>query len=62
LMDELDITSRRGSGTRVVCRKWLRAHQPSTRPCPLAFGVATRPRRVTVHTLVSNEGAGWWAR
>lgn len=44
LMDELDIVSRRGSGTRIVCRKWLREHQPSARPCPLAFGVATRPR------------------
>jgi anti-sigma regulatory factor (Ser/Thr protein kinase) len=44
LMDELDITSRRGSGTRVVCRRWLREHQPRLRPCPLSFGVATRPR------------------
>ena len=44
LMDELDITSRRGSGTRIVCRRWRREHQPSVRPCPLAFGVATRPR------------------
>ena len=45
LMDELEITSRRGSGTRVVCRRWLREHQPSLRPCPLAFGVgnATAP-------------------
>jgi anti-sigma regulatory factor (Ser/Thr protein kinase) len=46
LMDELEITSRRGSGTCVVCRRWLREHQPSVRPCPLAFGVATRPRPV----------------
>lgn len=46
LMDELDITSRRGGATRVVCRKWLRAHQASSRPCPLAFGVATRPRHL----------------
>ncbi|MGO8752844.1 MAG: ATP-binding protein [Thermoguttaceae bacterium] len=46
LMDELDIRSRRGSGTRIVCRRWLREHQPSLRPCPLAFGVATRPRRL----------------
>ena len=44
LMDDLDIASRRGSGTHVVCRKWLREHRPSSRPCPLAFGVATRPR------------------
>jgi hypothetical protein len=46
-MDELDIASRRGDGTRVVCRRWLREHQPSLRPCPLAFGVATRPRRLS---------------
>jgi anti-sigma regulatory factor (Ser/Thr protein kinase) len=44
LMDELDIASRRGSGTHVECRKWLREHRPSLRACPLAFGVATRPR------------------
>jgi anti-sigma regulatory factor (Ser/Thr protein kinase) len=44
LMDELDIASRRRSGTQVVCRKWLREHRPSLQPCPLAFGVATRPR------------------
>jgi len=44
LMDELDITSSRGSGTRVLCRKWIRDHRASVRPCPLAVGVATRPR------------------
>jgi anti-sigma regulatory factor (Ser/Thr protein kinase) len=44
LMDELEIDSHRGSGTRIVCRKWLRVLRPSLRPCPLAFGVATRPR------------------
>jgi len=43
LMDEMNITSRHGRGTRIVCRKWIRAHQPSVRPCPLAVGVATRP-------------------
>lgn len=43
LMDEMEITSRRGSGTRIVSRKWVRAHQPSGRICPLAVGVATRP-------------------
>lgn len=43
LMDELDITSQRRIGTRIVCRKWLREHAVSVRPCPLAFGVATRP-------------------
>ncbi len=44
LMDELDITPERGRGTRIVCRKWVRQHAASLRPCPLAFGVATRPR------------------
>ena len=44
LMDEFDITSRCGAGTHVVCRKWLRQHSVSLKPCPLAVGVATRPR------------------
>ena len=46
LMDELDIKSERGRGTRIVCRKWVRQPPASIRPCPLAFGVATRPRHV----------------
>ncbi len=46
LMDELDIASRPGDGTRIVCRKWLRDHRASLRPCPLASGVATRPRQL----------------
>jgi anti-sigma regulatory factor (Ser/Thr protein kinase) len=45
LMDELDIASERGQGTRLVCRKWVRQQTDSLRPCPLAFGVATRPRQ-----------------
>ncbi len=45
LMDDLEIVSRRFNGTRIVCRKWLRNHPVSVRPCPLSFGVATRPRR-----------------
>jgi anti-sigma regulatory factor (Ser/Thr protein kinase) len=45
LMDEFDIASRRGVGTDIVCRKWLRQTRTSVRSCPLAFGVATRPRR-----------------
>ncbi|MEJ2079383.1 MAG: ATP-binding protein/SpoIIE family protein phosphatase [Acidobacteriota bacterium] len=44
LMDQFDIISRRGSGTHIICRKWLRNHRVSNRPCPLSFGVATRPR------------------
>jgi anti-sigma regulatory factor (Ser/Thr protein kinase) len=46
LMDELDVASRPGVGTRIVCRKWRRDHRPSSRPCPLAIGVATRPRQI----------------
>jgi anti-sigma regulatory factor (Ser/Thr protein kinase) len=53
LMDELDITSEHGRGTRIACRKWVRQHRSSIRPCPLAFGVATRPR----HTGEDNGDA-----
>jgi anti-sigma regulatory factor (Ser/Thr protein kinase) len=45
LMAELEITSEHGRGTRIVCRKWVRQHPIGIRPCPLAFGVATRPRQ-----------------
>ena len=45
LMDDLDITSERGRGTRIACRKWVRRHPGRIRLCPLAFGVATRPRQ-----------------
>jgi len=44
LMDEFDLRSRFREGTRVVCRKWRRDYAASTERCPLAFGVATRPR------------------
>jgi len=53
LMDELDIKSERGRGTRIVCRKWVRQPTASIRPCPLSFGVATRPR----HTGADNGDA-----
>jgi anti-sigma regulatory factor (Ser/Thr protein kinase) len=43
LMDELEIHSQRGKGSRIICRKRLREHRVSSRPCPLDFGVATRP-------------------
>jgi anti-sigma regulatory factor (Ser/Thr protein kinase) len=46
LMDELDIASRPGAGTRVVCRRWLRDSRAGSRPCPLAIGVATRARHL----------------
>jgi anti-sigma regulatory factor (Ser/Thr protein kinase)/serine/threonine protein phosphatase PrpC len=45
LMDELEVESPAGQGTRVVCRKWLRQHRLSPRHCPLDIGVATRPFR-----------------
>jgi anti-sigma regulatory factor (Ser/Thr protein kinase)/serine/threonine protein phosphatase PrpC len=43
LMVELDITSGRGEGTHIVCRRWVPSDEPSTRPCPLTFGAASRP-------------------
>ncbi len=43
LMDEFDVTSRPGAGTRIVCKRWLRLGVPAALACPLAFGVATRP-------------------
>jgi anti-sigma regulatory factor (Ser/Thr protein kinase) len=46
LMDELDIASRPGSGTRVVCRRWRRDYPVSTHACPLDAGVATRARQL----------------
>ncbi len=46
LMDDLDIASRPGAGTRIVCRKWRRDHTTSARLCPLAAGVATRARQM----------------
>ena len=46
LMDEFEIESSVGSrpGTYIVCRRWVRAVVPSTKPCPLDIGAATRPR------------------
>lgn len=44
LMDELQIDSGPGRGTRILCRKWRRVHTASVGTRPLAFGVATRPR------------------
>src|SRR5713226_8505963 len=43
LMDEFDVTSRPGAGTRIVCKRWLRLDIPPAFDCPLVFGVATRP-------------------
>ena len=44
LMDQFDIESRPGAGTRIVCRKWRRNYPTSLKRCPLEFGVASRPR------------------
>jgi len=44
LMDEFDIQSRRGEGTRIVCRKWRRDYSAGLENCPMEFGVATRAR------------------
>lgn len=44
LMDEFEISSRLGRGTRILCRKWVRSDQPGRWPCPLDIGVATRPK------------------
>jgi anti-sigma regulatory factor (Ser/Thr protein kinase) len=46
LMDDMDISSERGRGTHIICHKWVRRYTNSNRPCPLEFGVATRPRRL----------------
>ncbi len=44
LMDEFDIVSHRGTGTRITCKRWVRAGRPLTLAVPLDFGVASRPR------------------
>lgn len=44
LMDEFDIVSTLGHGTRIVCRKWVREHPRSMGPCPMDVGAASRPR------------------
>jgi anti-sigma regulatory factor (Ser/Thr protein kinase) len=45
LMDQFDITSQRGAGARttIVCTRWRRVDEPALTPCPLQFGIATRP-------------------
>lgn len=44
-MDELDIGSEPGTsgGTRIACKRWLRADVCRTMPGPLTFGAASRP-------------------
>jgi anti-sigma regulatory factor (Ser/Thr protein kinase)/serine/threonine protein phosphatase PrpC len=43
LMDLFDITSQPGHGTHIVCQRWVRSDIQGAAPCPLEFGVATRP-------------------
>jgi anti-sigma regulatory factor (Ser/Thr protein kinase) len=43
LMDEFTVDSHPGTGTSIVCRRWLRLDIPPALACPLVFGVATRP-------------------
>jgi anti-sigma regulatory factor (Ser/Thr protein kinase) len=45
LMDEIEISSTAGLGTRVVCRRWLCAKADMTIIHAWQVGVATRPRR-----------------
>jgi anti-sigma regulatory factor (Ser/Thr protein kinase) len=44
LMDQFDITSKRGvnAGTTIICTRWLPLDEPLLSCCPLEFGVATR--------------------
>jgi anti-sigma regulatory factor (Ser/Thr protein kinase) len=42
LMDEMDISSRQGVGTRIVCQRWLRP--PAGLPCPARWDVAAASR------------------
>ncbi len=44
LMDEFDISSRLGVGTRIVCCKWVREDKTILSPCPFDIGVASRPK------------------
>ncbi len=45
MMHEFNIRSKIGvgSGTQVVCRRWVRKDSIDVRPCPLEFGASTRP-------------------
>jgi anti-sigma regulatory factor (Ser/Thr protein kinase) len=45
LMDEFDISSKvgAGSGTRVICRRWIRKEISGNTSCPLDIGIASRP-------------------
>ena len=43
LMDQVEIASQPGVGTRLVCRRWRRESPFGTDRCPLDIGVASRP-------------------
>jgi len=50
LMDQLEVSSQRGVGTRLVCRRWRREALPTGALCPLEVGVASRPHpKMTVN-------------
>jgi anti-sigma regulatory factor (Ser/Thr protein kinase) len=49
LMDECEISSIPKSGTRVLCRKWLRKPPAYAGKCPLDAGAASRPRYMEDH-------------
>ena len=48
LMDEVDIHSTPGSGTHLVCRRWIRESRDSERAQLWDVGVFTRPCRLSV--------------
>jgi anti-sigma regulatory factor (Ser/Thr protein kinase) len=45
LMDEMDVSSVPGSGTQIVCRRWIRPSQEALTPRVWDVGVVTRSRR-----------------
>jgi anti-sigma regulatory factor (Ser/Thr protein kinase)/serine/threonine protein phosphatase PrpC len=45
LMDEMDVISVPGSGTQIVCRRWVREPQETLMPRVWDVGVVTRARR-----------------
>lgn len=46
LTDELKIKARRGGGTHVLCRKWIREDTIALPDCPLDIGAASRAKLV----------------
>ncbi|MEW6750096.1 MAG: ATP-binding protein [Candidatus Latescibacterota bacterium] len=54
LMDELEVSTRPGEGTTVVCTKWVASSPAGGTPCPLDFGAAVRP-----HPGAVGSGDAW---